>query len=64
METISEEIITKPSLLVKILKAIKCKMTCCSGSSCQVGEYQEAHPAVSTKRFSETDSSGSERSLW
>ena len=40
METIGEEILSRPSLIVRIIKAIKCKFKCCSGSSCQVGEYE------------------------
>jgi len=62
METISEEVLTRPSLIIRIIKAIKCKFKCCSGSSCQLGEYDEPHPAVTTKDFD--DSSGSSDSLW
>lgn len=54
METIPEEIISRPSLLLRIIKAIRCKMSCCSGSSCQLGEFDEKpHPAVETRDFEE-----------
>jgi len=54
METIGEEILSRPSLIVRIIKAIKCKFKCCSGSSCVVGEYEEKpHPAVETRDFEE-----------
>jgi len=54
MEVIHEEIASRPSLIVRLLKAIKCKMTCCSGSSCQFGDYEEKpHPAVETRDFEE-----------
>ena len=36
-----EEPEKKAKLIVRIIKAIKCRCKCCSGSSCQVGDYSE-----------------------
>lgn len=54
MEVIHEEITSRPSLLIRLIKAIKCKWSCCSGSSCQIGDYDEKpHPSVETRDFEE-----------
>lgn len=38
--------------IITLLKALKCKSTCCSGSSCQFGDYQEPDdPNVETRDF-------------
>lgn len=35
------EVIKKPGILIRLIKAIKCKSKCCSGSSCQIGDYED-----------------------
>jgi hypothetical protein len=38
--------------LIALIKALKCKSKCCSGSSCQLGDYQEPDdPNVETRDF-------------
>lgn len=47
-----DEIVKKLPLIIRAIQAIKCKFKCCSGSSCQMGEYdEEPHPAVETRDF-------------
>ena len=41
MEVVGAEVAKRPSLIIRIIKAIKCKFKCCSGSSCQIGDYDE-----------------------
>ena len=46
------EVVKKLPLIIRIIKHIKCKFKCCSGSQCQLGEYdEEPHPAVETRDF-------------
>ncbi len=40
--------------IISVIKALKCKFKCCSGTSCQLGEYPESgDPNVETRDFEE-----------
>ena len=49
---VEDEVIKKLPLILRIIKAIRCKFKCCSGSSCELGQ-EEPHPAVETRDFEE-----------